>query len=159
MKSKPIFTQQEKALQELGQKIRDRRKELKINSVATAEAAEISRVTLYRIERGEASVAMGAYMSVISALGLSLELANPTDQKTAKARVLKSLPQEISLSKYKQLKRLAWQLKKTKTLSPQEALDIYERNWRHLDVESLDAQEKELIELLLASFGRRRLLV
>ena len=60
---------------------------------------------------------------------------------------------------YQQLKRLAWQLKDTKELTPREALDLYERNWRHVDTAAMDEGERELIEVLLAAFGRERLLV
>ncbi len=147
----------QKALRKLGQIIRDRRKDLQISSVATAEAAEVSRVTLHRIERGEASVSVGAYMSVIMALGLEIELQNPDKLKTRKQ--IPKLPRKIRIGKYRQLKKLAWQLKGTKELSPQEALELYERNWRHVDIKKLDLDEKEFIDNLLAAFGRERLLV
>lgn len=156
----PFLTnKQAKILRDLGQQIRDRRKELGISSVATAEAAELSRVTLYRIEKGEPSVAIGAYLSVVSALGLSIDLVNSQDKKSAKNNVSPKLPKEIILANYKQLKRLAWQLKQTKTVTPQEALDIYERNWRHIDLDAMDSRERDLIDKLLAFFGRRKLLV
>lgn len=146
----------DKTLQELGQKIRERRKHLKVSSVLTAEAAGLSRVTLYRIEKGEPSVAMGAYLAVILSLGLKMELTNTTPTNNA-ARL--PLPSKIRVGDYKQLKRIAWQIKKTKELSPKDALDLYERNWRHVDTKNLDALERSLIEALLASFGREKLLV
>lgn len=40
-----------------------------------------------------------------------------------------------------QLKRLAWQVHGAETLRPAEALDIYERNWRHVDKAALQAHE------------------
>lgn len=57
-----------KLLCQLGLQIRSRRKNLKVSAVSTAEAAGISRMTLNRIERGEASVTIGAYLSVLSVL-------------------------------------------------------------------------------------------
>lgn len=149
----------EKSLQRLGQRVRDRRKQLGVNATTTAEAAGLSRVTLYRIERGEPSVAMGAYLAVISALGLEVELMDAQARSGARPGATRPLPKMIPLSKYPQLKRLAWQLKDTKQLTPDEALELYERNWRHVDLKAMDARERELIESLLAAFGRERLLV
>ena len=63
-------------LQDLGERIRAHRKRHKINATTAAEAAGMSRVTLHRIERGEPSVAMGAYMSAITTMGLELELVD-----------------------------------------------------------------------------------
>src|SRR5262249_35167882 len=146
-----------KTLMKLGQQLRDRRKELGISAVATAEAAGLSRVTLYRIEQGEVSVVIGAYLSVIFALGLKLELTDPRKSKAITAPP--KLPKKIRLADYKQLKRLAWQLKGTKQISLQEALDLYERNWRHVDIKAMDTREREFLESLLAAFGRERLLV
>jgi len=152
-----ISAKLEKVLRKLGQELRDRRKKLKISSVATAEAAGISRITLHRIERGEASVAMSAYISVIVALGLSLDLVDPKSPKSKPS--ISDLPKKIRIADYKQLKRIAWQLKGTKQISPQEALDLYERNWRHVDAKAMDEKEQKLLDMLLAAFGRERLLV
>lgn len=155
-----ISRNQQKNLHELGQKIRDYRKKIGLSAVTTAEAAGLSRITLFRIERGEASVAMGAYLSVISALGLHLELKEKTPVDKSKRQIKhQKLPQKIRIADYSQLKRLAWQLKGTKELTLQETLDLYERNWRHVDINALDKREKNLIEALLAAHGRDRLLV
>jgi transcriptional regulator with XRE-family HTH domain len=145
----------------LGQQLRDRRKSLDISAVTTAEAAGMSRITLHRIERGEASVAMGAYLSVVFALGLNLELVSPVGRQNRKRSpsLLPKLPKKIRLADYKQLKRLAWQLKGTKEITLQEALDLYERNWRHVDTKAMDARERELLRMLLAASGKDRLLV
>ncbi|MBI2810788.1 MAG: helix-turn-helix domain-containing protein [Candidatus Melainabacteria bacterium] len=158
-KSPRIAVKLENVLRDLGQRLRDQRKKLGISSIATAESAGMSRVTLYRIEQGEVSVAMGAYLSVIYAIGLELELVDPQSRKRGQDRSVRKLPQKIPLSDYPQLKKLAWQLKGTVKLSPKEALDLYERNWRHVDLQKMDAHEQEFLEALLAAFGRERLLV
>lgn len=156
-KSPSLSKTLEKTLRGLGQRLRDRRKELGISATTVAEAAGMSRVTLYRIEKGEASVAMGAYLNAVSALGLSLELEDQRGpQRKSAAR---ELPKKIRLADYKQLKRLGWQLKDTKEISPIEALDLYERNWRHVDVKAMDPREKKFLAMLLAAFGKGRLLV
>ena len=57
-------------LRAVGQQIRTHRKRLRVSATSAAQAAGMSRVTLHRIERGEASVTMGAYMNAAAALGL-----------------------------------------------------------------------------------------
>ena len=64
----------------LGARLRGARKRQRITAVAAAEAAGLSRVTLHRIERGEPSVAVGAWVAVASALGLELGLVAPAAQ-------------------------------------------------------------------------------
>ena len=140
-----------KHLLAIGSALRSHRKALGLNATETAESAGMSRVTLFRIEKGEPSVTMGAYLAASDALGLTIGLIS----SGARAKV----PQPIRLASYPQLKRLAWQLKATKTLTPEEALNLYERNWRHVDQKAMTARERELIESLLATFGRERLLV
>ena len=44
-------------------------------------------------------------------------------------------------------------------LSHEEALALYERNWRHVDVEKLTPQERALIQALTATSPGGRLLV
>lgn len=158
-----ISTSLEKQLRELGSRIREKRKALGVSAVATAESAHMSRVTLHRIERGEPSVAMGAYLNIVNVLGLSFELVNPLFKKQLQnespAKTKAKLPAKIKIANYKQLKKLAWQLKKDQEITPQEALDLYERNWRHMDTKSLDAKEKKFLQNLLIAFGRERLLV
>ena len=153
-----IGSRLQKVLRELGRQLRTRRKGLKISAVATAESVGMTRVTLNRIERGEPSVTMGAYLGVIAALGLELNLMDPRSTKRGQSLAAK-LPKKILLAHYPQLKRLAWQLKGTKTISLKEALDLYERNWRHVDIKKMDSKEHDLLEALLAAFGQERLLV
>lgn len=61
-------------LAKIGQIIRQYRKSFKITANAAAETAGISRVTLHRIEKGEPTVSMGAYLNVISALFICLQI-------------------------------------------------------------------------------------
>ncbi|MGK5084105.1 helix-turn-helix transcriptional regulator [Bdellovibrionota bacterium FG-1] len=156
--SPPVGAALKKLLRYFGQRLRAHRKRLGVNATVTAESAGMSRVTLHRIERGEPSVTMGAYLSVISALGLELELFDPQQKRTSRSSAPK-LPSKVRLTDFPQLKRLAWQMKDTQEISPKEALDLYERNWRHVDLAKMDSHEREFIETLLAAFGRERLLV
>ncbi len=65
---------QKQFLANLGQTILLQRKKLKVAAESVALAAAISRITLHRIEKGEPGVSMGAYMSVVIALGLRLSI-------------------------------------------------------------------------------------
>jgi transcriptional regulator with XRE-family HTH domain len=141
----------------LGRRLRARREGLGVSAVAAAESAGLSRVTLHRIERGEPSVAMGAYMSVIAALGLDLDLREKTVGPASEAAA--KLPAKIHLAEYPELRRIAWQRRRVDTLTPNEALALYERNWRHVDRKAMRARERELVQLLVEALGGGRLLV
>ena len=139
----------------IGQLIMQHRKAFKITANAAAETAGISRVTLHRIEKGESTVSMGAYLNVMSALDLNLHLSAKTDSgNTANAGSVGKLPVRLSLSEYPQLKELAWHVQGVDELSLVEAHSIYERNKRFLDSESLSDTEQALIELLGVAFER-----
>jgi transcriptional regulator with XRE-family HTH domain len=148
-----------KALRELGARVRSRRKQLGLSAIATAEAAGMSRVTLHRIEKGEPSVAMGAYMSALDALGLALEARDRHEHQRVTDAAAKALPRAIRPAEYPQLKKLAWQLREGQELTPEEALNLYERNWRHVETARMSARERGLLELLSKALGRERLLV
>ena len=136
-------------LVDIGQLIRQHRKSFKITANATGETAGISRVTLHRIEKGDPTVSMGAYLNVISALDLKFHLSKKGDAECDSNRSrVGQLPVRILLDDYPQLKELAWHVQGVDELSPVEAHSIYERNKRFLDRENLSDIEHELIELL-----------
>ena len=135
-------------LVQLGQLIRAHRKALGVNATVAAESAGISRVTWHRIEKGEPSVAIGAYSKAMATLGLTLGIATPTLDLSSSV-----LPVQIQLSKFPQLKQLAWQVSAAETLSPLEAWNIYERNWRHIDQAALISEERQLIKSLQLAVG------
>ena len=132
----------------LAQQIRAKRKLLGVNATTLAEAAGVSRVTLHRIERGEPTVSMGAYINVLAALGMRFG----TDYQ-GQLPLEAFIPVRIQVEKYPQLKKLAWQLKAGTELTPLEALGIYERNARHVDQDALDTSEQHLINALRMGLG------
>ena len=138
----------------LGEHLRLARKRQGVSAVAAAESAGISRVTLHRIERGEPGVAVGTWIAVASALGLVMELREGTASPGAA-----QLPERIRLADYPQLRQLAWQLEGVEEFTPREAIDLYERNWRHVDKTTLSATERALIDALSRTLGAGRLLV
>lgn len=152
-KAPPIPPAAAAQLETLGRRIRAQREQQKVTATDAAEAAGMSRVTLHRVEQGEPSVTMGAYLSAMSAVGLSLQVREPG------AAFATALPATIRVDDFPALKQLAWQLPGVTELKPAQALELYERNWRHLDREGLTPQERRLIQALVDELGGGRLLV
>lgn len=141
----------------IGKHIRDHRKSLRVSATSAAQAAGMSRITWYRLEKGEPSVTMGAYLSAMDVLGLEFKAVSPSLSDTAlypdDAHNNEGwVPVIVDLAEYPQLKQLAWQVHGVDKLSPREALDIYERNWRHLDLEAMEPQERCLVDALRLVF-------
>lgn len=132
----------------IGQQIRARRKALKVSATAAAQAAGMSRVTLYRIEKGEPAVTMGAYLNALAALGLEFEILTRHHLEQEKVDRKGWIPARVRIEEYPQLKQLAWQVHGTDTLTPAEALSIYKRNRRHMDENAMEPHERELVEAL-----------
>ena len=70
------------ALIKLGGDIAVARKKRRISTVSMAERAFISRGTLSRLEKGDPSVSMGIYATVLSILGLIEELGQVADRSS-----------------------------------------------------------------------------
>ncbi len=68
------------ALIKLGEDIAVARKKRRISTVSMAERAFISRGTFYKVEKGDPSVSMGIYATVLSILGLIEGLGNVADR-------------------------------------------------------------------------------
>lgn len=58
----------------------------------------------------------------------------------------------VRLADYAQLRDLAWN-RIDEFIPANEAFQLYERNWRLLDAQTLDAAERELIARLKSEFG------
>ena len=61
-------------LVQVGRQIRLARLRRKASCELTAERAKISRATLWKIEKGDPTVSMGAYLSVLFALRLEKDI-------------------------------------------------------------------------------------
>ncbi|MCL7987341.1 helix-turn-helix domain-containing protein [Sphingobacterium sp. lm-10] len=70
MRKQSVLPNFQAALQQMGENIKLARKRRKLTTVQVAERAGIARSTLYLIEKGEPSVAMGAYFNVLRVLRL-----------------------------------------------------------------------------------------
>lgn len=69
-KKQILFPKHQMILEQLGEHIKLARKRRKLTAVQVAERADIVRTTLYLIEKGNPSVAIGAYFNVLRVLGL-----------------------------------------------------------------------------------------
>ncbi len=68
------------SLVKLGEDIAIARKKRRISTVSMAERAFISRGTLYKVERGDPTVSIGIYATVLAILGLAEGLAQVADR-------------------------------------------------------------------------------
>jgi len=146
----------------LAAQIRARRKALGVSATAAAEAAGMSRVTWHRIEHGQTSVTIGAWFNALAVLGLKFGLGESSPDSEAIGRhedpgTADLLPVRIQLSEYPQLQALAWQIPEAEEVTPQEALDIYSRNRRHMDTSAVPPRERALMDALQRVFGDQEL--
>jgi transcriptional regulator with XRE-family HTH domain len=69
-----MYPSQKRLLASLGERLRLARLRRKLSAELTCERAAISRMTLYRAERGSADVALGTLLRLLSVLGLDADL-------------------------------------------------------------------------------------
>jgi transcriptional regulator with XRE-family HTH domain len=69
-----MYPSQKKLLESLGERLRLARLRRRLSAELTCERAGISRMTLYRAERGSADVALGTLLRILSVLGLDADL-------------------------------------------------------------------------------------
>ncbi|MEZ0366518.1 helix-turn-helix domain-containing protein [Mycobacterium sp. pUA109] len=149
-------------LTELGGELRNRRLALGVSAVTTAEAAGMSRVTLHRIEAGSPAVTIGAYLNAAAALGLRLTLDEPQHRRRPahEAAPGQDAPETtVRVGDFPQLHAIAWQLRAETELTGVEALQLYERNWRHVDQAAMSDEERAFVQQLADAHSAGVLLV
>ena len=60
---------------------------------------------------------------------------------------------QINVNAYPQLRTLCWNRPDNAVLDGPEALALYENNWRLVEAENFDVEEKLLLDTLIACFG------
>ncbi|WP_044182520.1 helix-turn-helix transcriptional regulator [Metakosakonia massiliensis] len=75
-RSPVIFPRNQKVLLQLGENIKLACKRRKLTQTMLSERTGLSRMTIRKIEQGDASVAIGHYVSVLGVLGLVEDLLN-----------------------------------------------------------------------------------
>jgi len=91
-----------RALLKLGRDLCDARRRRRIPTSLMAARVGISRSTLLKAERGDPTVSMGVYATILFVLGLSeriTELADPRHDDVGLALEEERLPQRIRLKK------------------------------------------------------------
>lgn len=147
----------------LGAKIAAQRRALGVRAQSAARSAGISRVTLHRIEKGETSVSLGAYLRVCKALGLHLGvLVEDIRQSTHHTPSINQPAIDgphIRIGDYPQLAALAWQLDVNALLTDEEVIGIYERNKRFLDKDQINDHERVLMQRLITEKAMENIFV
>lgn len=69
-----VFPKHYQLLERMGENMKLARKRRKLTTIQVAERANVARSTLYLIEKGEPSVALGAYFNVLRVLGLQEDI-------------------------------------------------------------------------------------
>ena len=70
-----LLPKYQKIFDEIGENIKLARKRRKLNAAQVAERAGIHRATLYRVEKGDISVAIGTYFNVFRVLNLDKDFS------------------------------------------------------------------------------------
>ena len=106
MKNKKTFLlpSTEQILQEFGENIKLARLRRKLSTSKIAERANISRSTLWQVEKGLPSVAIGKYLQVLLVLGLEKDFLNVAKDDSlgrklqdAKILIKKRAPKKMNL--------------------------------------------------------------
>lgn len=74
-RSAVVFPKNQKTLEQLGENIKLARKRRNYTQKQISERTGLSRLTIRKIEHGDAKVSLGHYVSVLSVLGLVEDLA------------------------------------------------------------------------------------
>ena len=69
-KKQILFPKHQRVLEQLGENIKLARKRRGFTTIQVSERAGLNRKTLYRIEKGDPKVTLGAYFNVLRVLGL-----------------------------------------------------------------------------------------
>ena len=69
-----LYPKEKRMLKKVGEQIKLARLRRKLSTSLVAERAKISRATLWKIENGDPTVSMGAYLSVLFAIDLAEDI-------------------------------------------------------------------------------------
>jgi transcriptional regulator with XRE-family HTH domain len=70
----PLFPRHRRAAEALGERLRLARERRRMPAVEMAERAGVSRMVIYKLEHGDLSVGLGAFVRVLGVLGLDSDL-------------------------------------------------------------------------------------
>ena len=93
-----LLPNQKRIMNQVGEQIHLARLRRKLPVELVAERADISRATLWKIEKGDPSVAIGSYLKVLNALGLQNDMKKLAADDVL-GRTLQDLNMETRISK------------------------------------------------------------
>lgn len=169
MPARPVISANAaRLLAELGERLRLARLRRRLSAQEVAGRAGITRPTLQRLESGEPAATLGTAIKVMGVLGVAEEVALLAREDAKGWELLDArLPARrsasigpIRLAGLPQLRELAWHLVGDDVeLTPEEAFELYERNWRYIERDKLEPREARLIERLTRTVGKGVMLV
>jgi transcriptional regulator with XRE-family HTH domain len=98
MATRPTPIRTRRAAADLGEHIRTWRKLLGLTSEQLAERVGVNRGTITRLERGDAAIGIGVFLSVANALGQLdnvVKSVDPYETPLGRARSDEALPQRV----------------------------------------------------------------
>jgi HTH-type transcriptional regulator/antitoxin HipB len=81
--------------EELGQLIRERRRELGLDQRSLAERVGVSRLWIIEFEKGKPRAEIGLVLRTLNALELSLDVASDVERSSAQAPRKRTAPPDI----------------------------------------------------------------
>lgn len=97
-----------------------------------------------------------------AAVGVQLAVEEPRHGQEPARETVPAQPDPeptVRVGDYPQLHAIAWQLRRDTELDEVEALQLYERNWRHVDQSAMSDDERAFVRHLADTHSRGVLLV
>lgn len=66
---------------------------------------------------------------------------------------MKTPPATLKIGQYPQLSLIAWSRQPDDEITAEEAFGLYESNWRFVEQDRLEQEERDLIDCLVATYG------
>jgi transcriptional regulator with XRE-family HTH domain len=161
------------AISALGARIAALRKGKRMRQEDVAAAAGVARATVREIEHGSITAEIGSYFRVLEVLDalndVNLVVQLPAHPADGAARpVMRVRPPRpvalvrridragdkdvVHLDDYPQLAQIGWS-RAVRETTGEDALALYEANWRFVEQDKLTAREKALLERLVKKYG------
>ena len=68
--------------------------------------------------------------------------------------LMKTATDTIVIGDFPQLRLIAWNRNPQEAISGEEALDLYERNWRFVDETAMTPDERAVLDRLIRDYGK-----
>lgn len=127
----------------------DRRKETTIDTSKRAEQLRRAKRAQRTRERERGLVVCEVKLPADAAERLRAALKTPGFERELARFLDETL---IDIEDYPNLKLLCWN-RTGRYVTGRDALALYERHWREIDVKTIDAKERALIDRLVARYG------